>query len=67
MNRDTESVVALTPNIKLVLAPAGSIGIDPALNLGDTFLVLENELRHHNDAANHDRADWYKEHTQTKN
>jgi hypothetical protein len=43
MNRDTESVVVLTPNIGLILTSRrSSVGIDAALDLGQSFLVAKD-------------------------
>ena len=62
INRDTESVVALTPNIKLaitslLLLRPGTIRIDATFDLRNPFIVAENHRRNGNRTADNDRAD----------
>jgi len=73
LNRDTESVVALPPNIKLVLLPilpalsARNVRVNPPLDLRNTLLVAEDHLHNHDDAANHNGGDRYQKRAQAEN
>ena len=83
VNRDTESVVALTPNIGLIfssqfsvlrktaelniLTSRRSVGIDATLDLRDAFLVAVNHANDGDRAAYENRADRHQQPTQTQN
>jgi hypothetical protein len=60
MNRDTESVVVLAPNIglnlELLLLRPGSIGIDATLDFGETLVMAVNHSDDRNRTTNQDRA-----------
>jgi hypothetical protein len=74
-NRDTDSVVRLTPNIKLAAATwtilpalsARNVRVNPPLDLRNTLLVAEDHLHNHDDAANHNGGNGYQKRAQTEN
>jgi hypothetical protein len=67
MNRDTESVVVLTPNIGLTLTSRrSSVGIDAALNLCDALLVTEDHRSDCDRAAYEDSDDRNQQTTQAR-
>jgi hypothetical protein len=68
LNRDTDSVVVLTPNIGLTLLGSGRrIGIDAALNLGDAFLMPEDHGGDGDRPAHNHSRDRHQQPTQARN
>jgi hypothetical protein len=64
MNRDTESVVALTPNIGLtyqLTSRHSGVRIDATLNLCQSFLMAQDHLSYGDETTDHDGGDRYEE------